>query len=101
MLRFTPTGLLALGLLLVWPTIPRAADLALPGERGLLKLAGHHVKWGAPAYGSPAGITYAYLREPRSFFAFSGMTSRSNSGCRSRSLNRFTTAGIGWAAPRS
>ena len=33
----------------------------------LLRLAGRHVKWGPPDYGSGAEVTYAFLDAPRSF----------------------------------
>lgn len=36
-------------------------------ERGLLKLAGQFVKWGQPRFASPAEVTFAFLREPKSF----------------------------------
>ncbi|MEK0083692.1 matrixin family metalloprotease [Benzoatithermus flavus] len=63
--RFKPAVLLAV--LLVGLAAAQAAEIAPPGDRGLLKLAGHYVKWGPLAYGSPAEITYAYLQETRSF----------------------------------
>jgi hypothetical protein len=63
--RFKPAGLLALCALLAYPVAARAADV--PGDRGLLKLAGHYVKWGPLAYGGPAEISYAFLQETRSF----------------------------------
>lgn len=65
--RFKPAGLLASALLLVGLAAPHAAEIATPSDRGLLKLAGRYVKWGALAYGSPAEITYAYLDAVRRF----------------------------------
>lgn len=47
---------------------PQLAAAAGPDrDRGLLRLAGRFVKWGAPAYESPAEITYAYLTAARFF----------------------------------
>jgi hypothetical protein len=43
-------------------TVSSAAEV-----RGLLRLDGHHVKWGAPAYGAGAEVTYSYLTRTRSF----------------------------------
>jgi hypothetical protein len=48
---------------------PHGAGASSAEDRGLLKLAGHHVKWGVLAYGSRATVTYAYLTEPRTFRA--------------------------------
>jgi hypothetical protein len=35
--------------------------------RGLIAFSGQNVKWGAPAYGTGAEITYAFLDRPRAF----------------------------------
>ncbi|MDX6750921.1 matrixin family metalloprotease [Geminicoccaceae bacterium 1502E] len=43
---------------------PGAAAPWLAVEPGLLKLAGRHVKWGQPSYGSGALVTYAYVTRP-------------------------------------
>lgn len=44
-----------------------AEAAGVPADRGLLRLAGRHVKWGEPAYGSEACVTYAFLDRPRRF----------------------------------
>src|SRR5688572_31567361 len=54
---------LALTLLL----LPNVAGAASADDRGLLRLAGHHVKWGGLDYGSRAEVTYAFLTERHTF----------------------------------
>lgn len=47
-----------------------AGSVALAGTsdgRGLLELAGRHVKWGAPVYGSHARVTYGFVAAPTDF----------------------------------
>ena len=52
----------AYGLALVLAALPAAA--VEPSSTILLRLDGRHVKWGAPAYGEPAQVTYALLQGP-------------------------------------
>lgn len=44
--------------------LPASAMPRLAMERGLLQLAGRHVKWGEPRYGSGAVVRWAYVSEP-------------------------------------
>jgi hypothetical protein len=46
---------------------PPAARGEEPDNRGLLRLAGYHVKWGDLAYGRRAELTYAFLRQAHRF----------------------------------
>ena len=61
------TGFRAVAATCVLLLSPQTTNAASAEDRGLLKLAGHHVKWGVLAYGSRATVTYAYLTEPRTF----------------------------------
>jgi Matrixin len=65
--RTAVAGCLAAIATCVFPLSPPKAIAASVEDRGLLRLAGHHVKWGVLAYGSRATVTYAYLAEPRTF----------------------------------
>jgi Matrixin len=65
--RTAVAGFLAVAATCVHLFSPQVTNAASLDDRGLLKLAGHHVKWGVLAYGSRATVTYAYLAEPRTF----------------------------------
>ena len=99
-------GLAAIGASFALPLLPHPAEGASAEDRGLLRLAGHHVKWGVLAYGSRATITYAYLTEPRTFRAARNcrrMTSvgalLARSGVAPAAFDREVAAAFGlWAA---
>jgi hypothetical protein len=65
--RTKVVGRLSLVLALTLLLLPNAAGAASANDRGLLKLAGHHVKWGGLDYGSRAEVTYAFLTERHTF----------------------------------
>jgi len=90
----------------VFSLSPQTINAALAEDRGLLKLAGRHVKWGVLAYGNRAEVTYAYLMEPRTFPAARNcrrMTSigdlLARSGIEPATFDREVTAAFAlWAA---
>jgi hypothetical protein len=65
--RTKVVGRLSHVLALSFLLLPSAAGAASADDRGLLRLAGHHVKWGGLDYGSRAEVTYAYLTERHTF----------------------------------
>jgi hypothetical protein len=60
-MRWSASGLLLL-VVACFGAVSSAGEV-----RGLLRLDGRHVKWGASAYGVGAEVTYAYLTRTRSF----------------------------------
>ncbi|HEX6012722.1 MAG TPA: matrixin family metalloprotease [Geminicoccaceae bacterium] len=67
--RTAVAGFLAVATTCALLSSPQGVGASSAEDRGLLKLAGHHVKWGVLAYGNRATVTYAYLTEPRTFRA--------------------------------
>jgi hypothetical protein len=89
-------GRLAAALLALLTSCAAAADPARAAgaseDRGLLVLAGHHVKWGQLGYGRGARITYAFLDRRVSFPGARNCAEMAPIG------DLLATAGIGRAA---